>query len=356
MNDTPTTAILCVARNEHPYFAQWLEYHFQLGIDRIYVVSTDDDFPAILNLLISSDHIERIVPLSFQEFEHGWQLGCCNRFSHLVKEDWLLILDLDEFLYLPKGGRIQEFTGVICESVSQVQFPWVLFTSPSYYEQSVFDIPNSSIGHLSDHVKSMARTRSVSAYGIHSHRATGSNMLSSGEKVECRPRHQHLFREPDYPTAHPTVLHFYSRGHFDTFSRILSHRFFNGMNSDVEKQRVVDFLEQPPSHDLLPARLLLSLVCEQMPVASMPTFAPAALESTIDLDLAARIFLRSIQGMVTVESEYMRDLAVEFERRFKVKEKMTLLALPGKFDLDTYGQSGSQLGYISRLREQLLHG
>ncbi len=354
MKKTPTTAVLCIARNEHPYFAQWLEYHFKIGVDRIYVLSTDDDFPAILNLMVSSDHIDRLEPLHYHDFKPGWQMRCCNRFSHLVREDWLLILDLDEFLYLPQGSRIQEFTREVDESVDQVQFPWLLFKSRSYYERSVFDIPNVSEGHRSDHVKSMARTRSVSAYGVHSHRVQGRSTLSSGEQVKPRPRHEQLFYDADYPRAYPTVLHFSSRGYFDTLSRILSHRFFNGMNSDDEKRRVSDFLTQPASLDHVPARVFLSLVYDQMPVASIPTLELPPLEKTIDADLVVRIFLRSIEGIVAVESNTMPDLVDEFEQRFKVKEKMLQLELPGTFDLEAYGQCGSQLGYVSRLRKQLL--
>jgi hypothetical protein len=354
LTKSPTTAILCIARNEHPYAAEWLEYHLKLGIDRIYFVSTDDDFPAVINLMISNKYLSKIELLRYHKFQQGWQMACCNAFSDLIGEDWLLVLDLDEFLYLKPDMKIQDFLNEIDQSVGQIQVPWLMQLSHEYFERSVFDILQTSKSHLSDHVKSMVRTNSASAYGIHSHRAIGENILSSGQAVAVDHTHKKFFSEPDYACSNPFILHFYSRGYFDSLTKIVSHRFLNGINGAGEEQRAVEFLCQNASYEHIPGRMLLSLLYEQMPIAKHPVIEAPLLGSTIDLDLVKKIFLESVNGLIQVESQTIIELAEEFEQKFRVKEKMSQLKLQGTFDLNTYQKFGSQLAYVNTLRNQLL--
>ena len=85
----PGTAILCIARNESPFTAEWLEYHFKLGFDRIYFVSTDASFEIIEEFFERSEFRSRIELLHFDDFRPGWQMGCYNTFFPLVKEEWV---------------------------------------------------------------------------------------------------------------------------------------------------------------------------------------------------------------------------------------------------------------------------
>ncbi|MFT5112669.1 MAG: hypothetical protein ACI8P9_001996 [Parasphingorhabdus sp.] len=354
LKKSPSTAILCVARNEHPYIAEWLEYHFKLGIDRIYFVSTDDDFPAVINLMIANKYLSQVELLCYHRFQQGWQMACYSEFRGLIKEDWVLVLDLDEFLYLQPEMLIQDFLDGIEQSVHQIQFPWLLQLSQGYFERSVFDILKTSESHVSNHVKSMVRTASATALGIHSHRAPGGNILSSGQEVEVGPIHERLFFEPDFTASNPFILHFFSRGYFDSLNRIISHRFFNGINGSSEKQKVVSFLNEEASYKHIPARMLLSLIYEQMPVVNNPLINVPSLESLIDLDLVRNIFLDNLKSVVEVESFAIGELAEEFEEKFRVSQKMSQLKLSGAFDLNTYREFDSQLGYVNKLRSQLL--
>ncbi len=55
-----SAAIICIARNEAPYTAEWLEYHFGLGFDRIYYISTDEDSSPIKALVEKSGFMSRV--------------------------------------------------------------------------------------------------------------------------------------------------------------------------------------------------------------------------------------------------------------------------------------------------------
>ena len=91
----PSTAILCIARNEQPFAEQWLEYHLGLGFNHIYFVSTDENFSDVQKYYLALNLGAKVSLHHFDDFRYGWQLACYAGFLSRIREDWLLVLDLD---------------------------------------------------------------------------------------------------------------------------------------------------------------------------------------------------------------------------------------------------------------------
>lgn len=114
------TATLCIAAEfERPYLEEWWAWHKKLGFDEIWTITNNwsIDFPA--PSYVQTARIDGQVQ----------QLNAYNqwaaRFQHMY--DWVLVIDVDEFLYLPSGDIHQLLEKASQLEVPAVGFNWVNF-------------------------------------------------------------------------------------------------------------------------------------------------------------------------------------------------------------------------------------
>lgn len=349
-----SAAILCVARNETPFTEEWLEYHFSLGIDRVYYVSTDPDFDRIKSFFDESRFRSRVDLQHFDDFTPGWQARCYNTYLPLIEEEWVLVIDLDEFLYLGTFSNIGAYLNTIGSDISQVQFPWLVLMSENYSERRVLDIPKQAAKYISDHVKSMVRRDCIARLGIHSHRTHRLNScLSSGHTFAARNKHSLLLKNPRYFESHPVILHFFSRGHLDVMSRILDHRHFNTKSGEGERSRLSEYLNGPATWSSIPNRYMIMKFMSSLPTAAVPLNLPLVQAQT-DVTELERLFIKYIDEFIDLKDFNGDCLATFLENRYRLAQKLSGQDLSREVDLDDYQKCRSQLEYVSRLRTALL--
>ena len=278
-------------------------------------------------------------------------MRCYNAQLPLIKEDWILVIDIDEFLYLNTFPDIHEFLRTFGDDVGQVQFPWVNVMSYGYCHDRVLDILGDSRKYVSDHVKSMARREFTGGFGIHAHGVgQASNCLSSGLAVPCRARHSFLFDESRYCEMHPFVLHFCSRGHFDTLNRVIDHQFFNSKNGQLEKNRLARFLLNNPDLSNVPTRYLLMTFYLSLPTTDVRCSVPE-ISARSDVPDLKRIFLTNIGKIVDFSCPDPGNIEAWFEECFQFSRKLESQNSRDMFKLDDYLKCASQLEYIDKLRK-----
>ncbi len=348
-----TTAILCIARNEGPFVEEWLEYHFSIGIDRVYFVSTDSDFAPVKTFIDGSKFRSRIELLHFADFTPGWQMRCYNAHLPLIAEDWVLVIDIDEFLYLNTFPTIGDFLEKVGDDIGQIQFPWLILMSLNYSEARVVDILSQSEKYVSDHVKSMVRRSCCTGLGIHSHAIHGlKNCVSSGHQAPYKNNHSAFFSDVQYCEKHPFVLHFCSRGHLDVVNRILDHHFFNTKNGQAEHDRLASYLTGVPDWSNIPTRYLLMKFFSSLPTSNAPC-SITGIQSRTNLRELETIFWRNIRRIVDFEGRDHEMTTTRFEKRYRLAEKLSNQDLSGVYSLDEYQKCSSQLEYVGRLRSAL---
>ncbi|MFC1852294.1 glycosyltransferase family 2 protein [candidate division CSSED10-310 bacterium] len=348
-----TTAIVCIARNETPFTAEWLEYHFKIGIDRVYYISTDSDFTQVKAFFEGSKFRSRVELLHFDSFNPGWQMRCYDTYFPLVKEDWVLVIDIDEFLYLNSFSNIREFLKTVDKNVGQIQFPWLNVMSNDYCHEHIFDILNHSEKYVSDHVKSMVRRRCASGLGIHAHGIIKSkNCLSSGFQISAKPRFSFLFDDIQYYNNHPFVLHFYSRGHFDVLNRIMDHQFFNTKNGPIEQNRVLNYLQYEANWSNIPTRYMLMQFYLSLPKANVQCSMPK-IESRTDVSALKKIFMSIMNKKIEFDDADLENIETRFENRYHLAHKFLSLDLSAICDRNGYLKCNTQYEYIDKLRKSL---
>jgi hypothetical protein len=93
------TGVLCIAKDEDNYIAEWVDYHTKLGFDNIYMFQNDWICP-----------IDRPNLIKFSISGQPMQLNAYNYFleNHAKNIDWLAVIDCDEFIFLKKHKNVKE--------------------------------------------------------------------------------------------------------------------------------------------------------------------------------------------------------------------------------------------------------
>ena len=348
-----TTALLCVARNERPFTAEWLEYHLGIGFDRVYYVSTDSDFSSI------REYFDRSPFRSQTELTHfdalgapGWQARCYNQHLPSIREDWVLPLDVDEFLYLHSWASIQEFLDSVPDRVNQIQFPWLNLISSDYWHDRTFDLLSCGDPHVSDHVKSIVRVRDLIRCGVHAHSLRDpKSCLSSGREVSARPRHGFLLDDPRAWIEHPLILHFGARGHMDSLIRIVEQGFHNQKCGPVERRRLRRYLREASSWANIPTRYMLMQLWSSMPKADCQLRLPKLDSRTDVLDLKAT-FRDSMNRLLGFDGP-IEDVAERFENRYHLARKLRAQNQAAHYEISEYLKYRTQVEYLQARRKSL---
>lgn len=101
-------ALTCIARDEENYIEEWIDYHFKLGFDDIFIYQNN------WRCNIEKNRIHKIVwdgSYDINNKEISIQVNAYNDFiqNYNKKYDWVAFLDVDEFLVLKKHSDVKLF-------------------------------------------------------------------------------------------------------------------------------------------------------------------------------------------------------------------------------------------------------
>jgi hypothetical protein len=118
--------IAAIFRDEAPYLAEWIEYHILLGVEHLYLYdngSSDGPLDVLRPYILQG----RATLLAWPAFP-----GQDAAYNHALKifgrdSDWMLLIDVDEYLRPPPGRTIADVLTSLGPGVDQLLLPWVHF-------------------------------------------------------------------------------------------------------------------------------------------------------------------------------------------------------------------------------------
>jgi hypothetical protein len=173
-------SIVSIFKDESDYLKEWIEFHLLVGVDKFYLVNNNsiDGYQEVLKHYISSGIVE-IFDLdvditnndpSFKNEQiivHHW-IKKLNEIVKNLKEDWVIHVSTDEFLYPTEKDNIKEVLKEYDETVGEVSVNWTLFgNSGIHLKNGDLLIENLTKSSLDDHehnfhVKPIFKPKSVS--------------------------------------------------------------------------------------------------------------------------------------------------------------------------------------------------
>lgn len=157
--------VCAIAKNEGPYFKEWIEWHLRQGVEKFYIYDNEstDGTRDILEPYIQSGVVE-------YTFWPGLRMqlpaydDCLER--HRLDARWIAVIDLDEYIVPIKDKSLTEFLKGF-ESFAAVEINWLVYGSGGQREKRSGSVMerfkfHSQPGHyLNRHVKSIIDPRRV---------------------------------------------------------------------------------------------------------------------------------------------------------------------------------------------------
>ena len=158
-------AVCAIAKNEGPYFKEWIEWHQSQGVEKFYIYDngSTDETKEVLAPYVASG----LVDYAFfpgQKKQLAAYDDCFER--HRLETRWLAVIDLDEFIVPVKDKSIPDFLHRM-ERFSVVEINWLVYGSGGAKKRGPGKVmerfrKHSLPGHLLNrHVKSIADPRRV---------------------------------------------------------------------------------------------------------------------------------------------------------------------------------------------------
>jgi hypothetical protein len=134
-------ALIAMFKNESHILKEWLEHYVHEGVDTFLLIDNDstDNYRPILEPYLHSKQVFLI-----ESTKKNAQIELYNQWlSEAKKFDWVIVVDLDEFIYARNGyNTIKEYLATVNKDVYQIQIPWKLFGSSGFKEQPVSVLQN----------------------------------------------------------------------------------------------------------------------------------------------------------------------------------------------------------------------
>lgn len=158
-------AVCAIAKNEGPYFKEWLDWHISHGVEKFYIYDNEstDCTRDVLAPYIESGVVEYIYYPGYRRQIAAYD-DCIDR--HRFDTRWLAFIDLDEFIVPLRDSSITEFlTGF--ENSPVVEINWLIYGSGGAEKKSPAPVMERFRRHsipshrLNRHVKSIVNPRRV---------------------------------------------------------------------------------------------------------------------------------------------------------------------------------------------------
>lgn len=166
-NTTPVhhLAVCVIAKNEGPYFKEWIEWHRAKGVDKFFVYDNEstDDTREILRPYISQGIVDYISWPGYRRQLAAYD-DCLDR--HRFDCRWIAFIDMDEFIVPIKDATIPQFLSRF-EQFAAVEINWLIYGSGGNKTKTDEGVMKRFRRHsqpehrLNRHVKSIVNPRMV---------------------------------------------------------------------------------------------------------------------------------------------------------------------------------------------------
>ena len=160
-------SVCAIAKDEGPYFKEWIEWHRKIGVEKFYIYDngSSDNTREVLEPYINAGIVEYITYPGYRMQIAAYD-DCMER--HRFDTRWLAFIDLDEFIVPVADGSLTEFLKRFGEAPG-VEINWLIYGSGGNVEKSSqpvmcrFKRHSKGDNRLNRHVKSIVQPRRVYA-------------------------------------------------------------------------------------------------------------------------------------------------------------------------------------------------
>jgi len=179
-------SICAIAKDEGPYFAEWLEYHILAGVEKFYIYDngSSDDTRKILEPYIKAGIVEYTYWPGIDQQKIVYN-DCVEK--HRFDTRWLAIIDLDEFIVPIEAGSLTGFLKSLPFNTSQILAGWAMYGSGGHKTKPkglVMEAFKHRARTINNHVKSIINPRMCFNAQVHDSNCMGKVISDEGMEVQ----------------------------------------------------------------------------------------------------------------------------------------------------------------------------
>lgn len=157
-----------IFKNESHIMEEWINHYLREGVDRFFLIDNGSS-PEYDSKKVLENYKEVCVvysdPKPYKQIQHY------NKYimRHVNEVDWMIIVDLDEFVY-SRGpfDTIKDYLLTVPRDISQIKIIWKIFSSSNFIFQPPLVVPYFvNIARYDMHFKSIFRTSDIRHIDIH---------------------------------------------------------------------------------------------------------------------------------------------------------------------------------------------
>lgn len=237
-------AICSIAKNEGPYFVEWIEWHRKLGVEKFYVYDNEstDNTKEVLAPYIESGLVDYIFLPGTRQQLLAYD-DCFERYR--LDARWIAVIDLDEFIVPIKDKTIPDFLKRF-EEFPVVEINYLIYGSSGALKKEPGTVmerfkkhacPNH---HLNRDIKSIVDPRRIFSFtGCHeAARISGKSVDSHGMPIKKNFRE----REPQHDIIR--INHYVVKSYEEFLEKRSRGR------SRTLKQRSLSFFDENDLNDM----------------------------------------------------------------------------------------------------------
>ena len=231
-------AVCAIAKNEGPYFQEWIEWHRKQGVEKFYIYDNEstDCTKEVLKPYIESGLVEYIYFPGYRMQLAAYD-DCLKNYRFDAR--WIAFIDLDEFIVPIKDDSIPAFLKRFEDSPA-VEVNWLIYGSGGAKKKMPgtmmerFKCHSQPTHYLNRHVKSIVATRRVfNMIGCHeAARVSGYATDSHGNPIKKhfreREPQQDIIRINHYAVrSYEEFLEKQNRGRASGSNRTVKSEYFD---------------------------------------------------------------------------------------------------------------------------------
>lgn len=239
-------SVVVIAKNEGPYFKEWLDWHISKGVEKFYVYDNEstDETKEVLKPYIEKGIVDYTYFPGYRMQLAAYD-DCLKR--HRYDTRWLAVIDMDEFIVPLDKPTIPEYLREL-EKSPVVEINWLCYGSSGQKERlpgGVMErfrrhsVPSHPLNH---HVKSIFDPRRVyGMIGCHeAARINGKAVDSNGKRVKVawrdrEPLHERIKINHYAVRSYEEFIEKKGRGRASGPTRQLADDYFREFDLNDEK-------------------------------------------------------------------------------------------------------------------------
>lgn len=126
--DEETVAIVAISRLENDYINEWIGHHLDMGIDHIYVYDNSSSYEEKLSGAVYEKYLDRVTIISIYDkirYQRRAYKEAYEQYGN--KYDYLIYIDIDEFIMLQKDKNIKDFIKRFPDDLECYRMNWEIY-------------------------------------------------------------------------------------------------------------------------------------------------------------------------------------------------------------------------------------